>query len=44
MASKKFLLLTAIILMFFGIKAQQINVKSFRDLPNDIDARHNYHE
>ena len=42
MASKKFLLLTTIILMFIGMQAQQISVKSFRTLPNDMDARQNY--
>lgn len=44
MASKKFLLLTAIVLMFFGVQAQQISVKSFRALPNDMDARQNFPE
>jgi hypothetical protein len=30
--------------MFFGIQAQQISVKSFRALPNDMDARQNFPE
>ncbi len=36
------MLLTAILSLFFTATAQQISVKSFRALPNDMDARQNY--
>lgn len=42
MFRKKILLLTAILSLFFTASAQQISVKSFRALPNDMDARQNY--
>jgi hypothetical protein len=42
MNCKKILLLTAILTLFFTATAQQISVKSFRALPNDMDARQNY--
>jgi hypothetical protein len=42
MFRKKILLLTAILSLILTASAQQINVKSFRALPNDMDARQNY--
>jgi hypothetical protein len=44
MNCKKILLLTAILSLFFTATAQQISVKSFRALPNDMDARQNFPE
>ncbi len=38
------MLLTAILSLFFTATAQQISVKSFRALPNDMDARQNFPE
>jgi hypothetical protein len=42
MFRKKILLLTAILSLVLTTSAQQISVKSFRALPNDMDARQNY--
>ena len=44
MFRKKILLLTAILSLVFSANAQQISVKSFRALPNDMDARQNFPE
>jgi formylglycine-generating enzyme required for sulfatase activity len=43
MIQRIFLILT-IFLLAFGAHSQQISVKSFRPLPNDMDARQNYPE
>jgi hypothetical protein len=44
MFRKKILLLTAVLSLVFSATAQQISVKSFLALPNDMDARQNYPE
>ncbi len=44
MFQRIFLILASFFLLFICTNAQQISVKSFRALPNDMDARQNYPE